>query len=295
MTTLSPRQIVTPAPYAMRALSENFMPLSDGVTLINTSPTTRVTLNRTSPVLASEVLSATVPTGNATGGIIINHADTTGTPYLMFTTGAAYRALLTYEPATSSVRLSTGITSPPALNAATVGAEARVGVNLATPPTEVLEVAGTTAANGFRYRALQTRTLIVPPEAFHAENSANGVSYSIERGVNMSNGTSGALVAPLTLPDGAVITDLTFSFWDDSGADMTLMLFFRTLTAGLPGVMRTVSSSGASPIGRTATSTGSNPTGSGGVYSLRVTNSSTWSAFTSVLGVRVTYTVPAPD
>jgi hypothetical protein len=296
-TTL-PRTPITATPYAIKALTENFTLLGDGVSLFNTPPSTRVMLNRTSPVLPSEVLAVTAPTGTGTGGIVINHADASGTPYLFFTTAGSVRASMLYEPASSSVRLSAGSAAAPALTAATFGADARVGVNLTSPPTQTLEVNGTAAANGFLYRANQTRTLTVGPVAFRAQDpSAPGLFGPQTALLNV--GETGDIYAPVNLPDGAVVRSIEFLYLDNtSAADLVASLGSTDPAAAGLTMFVSAASTGFSSSPRSTSTTLVAPHTVNGdrAYLLRVQPSTSWQGtITAVRGVRINYTVTTPD
>jgi hypothetical protein len=291
-TTLTPRQNVTPAPYAIKALTENFVKLLDGVTLINDPGTTRVLLNRTTPVLSTEVLSVTALTGSGSGGIVVNHADTSGSPFLTFTTAGVFRGSLSYDHASTSVRLSAGAGPTPALTATPIG----VGLNLATTPTQALEVGGAAAADTFMYRAPATRTLTIPPEAFKPDLTSQTGQFGSSLAF-LDTGQTGNISAPVYLPDGAVLTGVTIVYLDNSAAnDLTVLLLFRTLTSTFYNQQAGFVSSGSNVNPRTSTAAASDTINTTRAYTLRVSCAPAWSgASTAIKGVQITYTVSQPD
>ena len=145
-----------------------------------------------------------------------------------------------------------------------------------------------------------TRSLFLPPAAFVPSSSGN--AYFLDA-VGLQN-TSGSGVqvsfyAPVSLPDGAVITGFSFRCLDNDGTvDMTVELHAVSISTGAD-----------TPIGPTTTS--------GGSASLRTFNSpvlaqavnnqltsytmrATWAGplpnatFIKLLGVRIDYTITSP-
>jgi|GEM_PF-3678906 len=286
-TTLTPRQIVTPAPYAITSMTEPFVRAPDLVTLTNVAGTARVFINRTLPLINDEVLGVTVPASAAGGGMAINHASATGTPELAFLQAGTLRGTLSASSSALAVNMpGNPVTS---LRIANSG----VGINLNTPPTQALEVAGETSADNYLYRAPLTRTLTIGPESFRSDNSAAGVFG--EGNAYLNTGVTGNMVAPLHFPDGAVVSAMIVTYVDNAAADLTVAFRMRAPASTGYLAQLALSTSSASAAVRTAQTTSSVPLNSANTYSVRVGCPAWGGTATAIKGVQFTYTVPGPD
>jgi len=188
-------------------------------------------------------------------------------------------------------------------------ANGRVGIGT-TAPQQALDVAGTAQAQRFAYATPQTRVLAVSHAAFKSVDAAAyrpatglGSSTGAPLYLSLVGGTAGQpgyLVAPVQLPQGAVITRLELSAIDNDG---TSVIPQALLTATAPGTSGFVNTGLAASVALTTESlefqtvagpaahTVDNTTLQ---YQLRVRLNQN-STGTVLFGVRITYTVAEPE
>lgn len=148
-STLSPRQALTVAPYALFALNDANW-LRSGTTLTNSGGTTFVGVNRNTRVTSSEYFGIQAPTsGTSYGGMYLRTDSDTGKPFYGYRAGTAGPTAWTYlDGTTSDFRIyNSG-------DRLTVGSDGRVGIGTISP-TAQLDV---TAASGVVIRATNTGT-----------------------------------------------------------------------------------------------------------------------------------------
>lgn len=144
----------------------------------------------------------------------------------------------TYYGSSGSVHLTTGNT--PRL---TVINNGNVGIGL-TSPSEKLEVTGNVKATSYIYSSPKTFYYSVHPSAFQAELPSDNIyrDFATVYYFNPPNGTY--MVAPLNLPNGAIITGFTVYFVDNSATEdlRVVLLYHPHLSNGNTELARVVSS-----------------------------------------------------
>ncbi len=295
-TLLLPRQRVTPAPYAVRALNERLVPVGPPAQqgTVRLDPASRrLVINNTREGNAADGLSVyPVPPQNLNGAVGVYAAAGGTEASFAYGRDTGHRARLVYSFNNEqwSVRIS-GNTR------LTVNADGRVGVGTAAPQAR-LDVAGEARAQAYTYAAPQTRHLGLPAGAFIPRQAANAV-------VEAANGSSyynlgqgaGTFSAPVVLPAGAVITEVrVFLLHTAPASTMTVSLVrrgyeedaFTTLATGAsaPGVPQ-VQSIVVTPLPDPYIAVEH-------VYSLVITSPNWQGPATAIKGARITYTVPGP-
>jgi hypothetical protein len=293
-TTLTPRQPITPAPYAMRALREWLVP-QGAATLAVDPAQQRLFLNRAGPVTSSEYFGFTTPTGAGVyGGMYVNTQAGTGRPFYGYAGAGSVLAWTYFDGSTLQWRVNLG-----GVDRLAVANDGNVGIGTATP-AQRLDVVGTARATGFAYAAAQTRYLSIPPGAFQPRvdsgdavvESSGGATYYVA-----AVGT-GNFTAPVNLPDGAVITGVSVWLVDNSGVgDLSANLLRRpyaspgysSLASGdTAGAQVNVQEIVCPPIGHVVNN-------STDTYILSIFSGNWDGTLTMVKGARITYTVNAPD
>ncbi|HYF15296.1 MAG TPA: hypothetical protein VD971_09525 [Phycisphaerales bacterium] len=294
-TTLSPRQLVTPAPLAFRSLNERWTPT--GSTLSTDPGVTNVRINTPSSVFFDSVLTvgrATPP--GALAGMYVNASDAGSIAYYGWATDNTSRAEARVHGADGRFELRLGSNIPVHINGAGL-----VGLGAAPAGTARLQVAGAASATDFQYAAPVVRRLVIPAAAFVPSNGslASGVTYLNDR-VAMSLATTvAALTAPVTLPDDATITGITAWAYDNSALDFSFSLFRANFAANGATLLASWSSAGASASPREFAFAGSlsdvvNTATS--QYNVFVTHTD-WegTSNTALKAVVITYTASKPD
>lgn len=286
------RQRVTATPYAIRSLNERWTPTFDNRLLLDPG-INNVLINATTPPIPDAALTAR---GTGTfAGIYADVASATGSSYFGWATGGTSRAEAQLRGSDSTLLI--------AIDGGTrvsVTSDGRVGIGI-TPTTALqrLQVAGSTLAADYDYSTPQTRTLTLHPAAFVATSGTAGdnIRYLNDR-VFMTATGSLSLIAPVSLPDGATITQVEAIVMDNNAGDFTITLS-RNLFSAIGGTfIATLTSSGASSAIQTLNTTAitvptvNNTTASYCVFA----TSTNWEVNLNYLkGVRITYTVSSPD
>lgn len=305
-TTLAPRQRIAAAPYAARSLSERLVDIGGGV-LTNNGPVdgstiNRLILNRTTPVTGADYFTVRTPTGQQQfGGMYIDTAAGDGYPFYGFATGGSVRSYAYVDGTNGAFKLSVGG------DRVTVSNTGLVGVGTEPTGPERLQVAGAVKATGtitasnVAYTAPQTRTLYIEAEQFVSGTRGVDVWLSATAGQVTLNSSSieGSLVAPISLPEGAVITFVQVWCRDNSaGADLTASFVQRSRFANFSTELGTATTTGVNPLYQLlipglpsdiVTDVDSNS------YAIIVSCNSWQHWSTMVANCRVDYTVPAPD
>ena len=114
-----------------------------------------------------------------------------------------------------------------------------------------------TEVNGLLASQPVTEHVSVPAAAFQARFSVADVTPGpgadlTQRTFENSTGGDSSLIAPLLLPDGAVIESVSFAFVDDDvDEDITLWLWRASLESHEQTQIANISSTGATPLVRT--------------------------------------------
>ena len=290
-TTLTPRHWVAPTPYASRALAEWLTPV-DSQTLRMDSTRSRLLLNRSTVVTSAEYFGIRTPTsGVEYGGMYIETESSYGKPFYGLSVGAR-RAWTYLDGTTGQWRLNlTGFDRMLVTDAGLVG--------INTPaPAEVLDVGGNVRANDFRYTSPKTHYLSIPAGGFQpTSNQASATIESVSSGTYFAAAVGlASFVAPIQLPDGAVITQIDISVFDNAVGALSGKLGVRSF--GAFGYNTNVVTGNSSNNGNTQTLTMTpNLTVNNllNSYVLTVDCGDWQGSGTAIFGARVTYTVGASD
>lgn len=152
-------------------------------------------------------------------------------------------------------------------------------------------VAGNLKTSRVTYSSPRTHYFIVGSEGFVPGSNVAYVNTYGNGGANIVSG-SGALVAPVHLPQGAVVTGFKVFFNDTSAGDMTVILDGQYMTSGGYFSMAIVSSSGTAGYYSGTDTTISSPTIDNTIYSYDVyAYSSAWDSNLKIKGALITYTI----
>ncbi|MGD9790124.1 MAG: hypothetical protein AB7Q00_02305 [Phycisphaerales bacterium] len=224
-TALS-RQRLTATPYASRSIvsGTSLKPWTPLGTTGARFDGTFVGINASTPVTSNGVFQVSRLGGGAGGfgGMWVTTDNATGKPFYGYnnTTGStlAYHWL---DGSDNSWRLFVGTTT-----AMTVTDLGFVGLGT-TSPTQRLHVAGNILATGnatFNGNVVLGGTLTVPATSRYESvgtgsliPNSNTFNYSmVEGNITIQDGSFGTFFADLRLPQGAILRDATFYFFDDS-------------------------------------------------------------------------------
>jgi hypothetical protein len=312
-TTLTPRQQITATPYAARSLSERLTDIGGGTLTNDPAQVERLLFNRTTPITGSDYFTLRTPTtAGQFGGMYVETAAADGRPFYGFATNGQFRSYVYYQPSTSSVVLwNNG-------DHLTINNTGQFGLGLTPSGTERLQVSGAVRATGaisasavsvtglataanFAYPAPQTRYLTVGPEAFHSVTTGATRLYTLSQALVGFDAavTSAALMAPISLPQGAVIQELRAYLRDNSAtADITMQLSRRLVGTNSQGAFYFLNSTGSSGVNTVYSSFGTEvQTVDNQNYQYYLHSSSTdWNgANMGINMVQVVYTVPNAD
>jgi hypothetical protein len=152
-------------------------------------------------------------------------------------------------------------------------------------------MSGTLTVPKITYSPARTRYFSVGGEAF---NPGSNVAYTNTYGMGgayISSG-SGALVAPVHLPQGAVVTSFKVFFNDTSTSNMDVYLDCLSLTSGGYSSLANVSSTGISGYGNISDTTITNGTINNTTCGYTVyAYSTSWNSSLKIMGALITYTV----
>lgn len=147
-----------------------------------------------------------------------------------------------------------------------------------------------------RYTMPRTHYLRIPDAAFRP--TENSDSFRLRnRGATFTNGTNGSLIAPVYLPDGAIITNVEFVLLDESAStNVSARLTRKAFDATFPAPsMASGTSNGASGQQIIADNTIDQPVvdNQANNYYIRVSSTSTTWQFeaTTIKSVLITYTI----
>ncbi len=248
-TTLSPRQQILPTPLAGYALSGSLTGITSGA--INQLPGPLVGIAEANPIATLHVqqqdLSIDVPAiagddliieaADAVLGLYSNSGGGFGSGMSLAEVGSGgvvtNKWLLIRETTTggNGLRFVFGPGNNPggAAPALYLDDTNRVGVNT-TAPLAPLHVAGDALIDGIVNLSPRTRRLHIPASAFRSADSANVTVIRLTNandmlGLSAPSGSTGAAIASVPLPDGAVITDIMLTTYHAGPQNTTLSLY----------------------------------------------------------------------
>lgn len=138
------------------------------------------------------------------------------------------------------------------------------------------------------------KTIIIPAVAFTSNQYSTHVNYVNFGAFAQKTSSNGFLVAPLTLPQGATVTSMTFYLRDSSNAsnvNLECAVLSGFQTASIFSSVLTTSTFGGSSSGMTLTHNTPFTIGSNRQYIIRVRPTSTWGTTDfGICSVKVTYT-----
>ena len=292
-----PRQRITATPYAIRSLNERWTPSGS---VLRTDPgVSTVRINTDSSPFTDAGL---VVRGGSSGfsGMYSDIESATGSSYFGWAIAGVSRAELVYSGSTSTLRLSLG-----GVTQATITQAGLVGLGLTPSGTERLQVSGdaratgTVSASDLVYTAPQTKTLSIPASAFVLNDNTNITSlrYLNDRVTFVGAVTSAFLVAPVSLPEGAIVTQITAFVFDNGPGDFDIDFNRGTYTVSGVTVLGTTTTSGTSASLRTITAAvAASPIDSSVAQYNVIVGNTDWDLSLNYLkAVRLTYTVTKPD
>ena len=151
-------------------------------------------------------------------------------------------------------------------------------------------MSGSLTVPAVTYTAPRTHYFVVGGEGFVPGSNVDYVNTYGNGGAYISSGW-GALVAPVHLPQGAVVTEFKVFFDDTSASDMSVLLYLQGMAGGY-ALMAEVASSGASGYYSQTDTTISSATIDNTIYSYLIDAYSTaWDSNLRIKGALVTYTI----
>jgi len=155
-----------------------------------------------------------------------------------------------------------------------------------------IEAQGAINADSITYNTPRSHTLSITAEAFQPGSNVSYMNTYGTGGAYVNAAGGHALVAPVYLPDGAVVTKMVAYFNDTSTGDMTVYFHRLSHTAGGFTILAQVSSSGTGGYYTRTDTTISSPTinnvgGGYGIYAY----STAWDSSLKLMGVEITYTL----
>lgn len=301
-TPILPRSHITVAPLAQKSLNERWTQVGDS---LRTDPgVSSVFINTSSSIINDSVLTVSRNTSSSSrfAGMYVGGTDPMTQAYYGWFANGVSKAEAVVSGITGNFLLAVGGTTD-----ITVTPDGLVGLSVTPTGPERLRVLGNTVVEGdsksttFSYTTPRVKALGIPPEAFQAGISANGGTFGLGAGDAFLDSTvvSGSMVAPVYLPDGAVITALEVTYRDNSAtADMTIVLNRRPYAASAYTPMASVVTSGASASTLSlADSTINDATIDNGtnLYIINAFCADWGGASTAIKGVKITYTMSGPE
>lgn len=295
--TSLPRQRITATPYAIRSLNERWTPT--GSVLRTDLGINNVRINTDVSPISDAGLSVR-GSSDTFSGIYADVESATGSSYFGWATGGGTRAEMIYNGTANTLRLSLNGGTPVSINQAGL-----VGLGAAPSGTERLQVngnaraTGTVSASDLTYTAAQTKTLSIPASAFVLNDNTNITSlrYLNDRVTFVGAVTSAFLVAPVSLPEGAIVTQITAFVFDNGPGDFDIDFNRGTYTVSGVTVLGTTTTSGTSASLRTITAAvAASPIDSSVAQYNVIVGNTDWDLSLNYLkAVRLTYTVTKPD
>jgi len=283
-TVLGPRQFLDATPFASVDLNEPWTPSADAD--LHTGDGDDIVLINRDTRIGSEFFGIGADTSGF-GGMYINTTGINSLPFYGYATQGGIRAYHYYDPTTEELIFNVDGLLPVVMDAEGL-------------------VTGSLRANGISYKAPQTRTLTLGPEAFRPRVSEPGfVSGSSDGRAFGPAGSTTSMVAPLNLPEGAVIDQIRFYHRDTDPTGFMQIQLRRVGTTSITtsevlGVAQTPLTASSFTFTVFTNASISDPTikNTDHSYALWIAPSPSWTGSgntLSIRGVEITYTVTEPD
>lgn len=304
-TPLTPRTQITPAPTALRSLTERWSPVSSSQIKTDTA-ITNVMIGTAAPFILDAALTVqrTTTSGSPYAGMYVNGTDAGTQAYYGWGTAGTSRVEAIVSGTNGAFRLAMA-----GVDALHVSSTGLVGLGAFPTGTARLQVTGASSTTGqakagsFAYQTPQTRVLTIPAEAFHSIDSSHpGVFGGVTAGAYLADSVAnGNLIAPVSLPDNATIVEFIANVYDNTTTEgMTISLAKRGVLS-MSGVSLALATSGVATSSASAYAvndlTISDPlvNNATSVYYVNV-NSPNWRGpLMGLLSAQIVYTVPEPD
>ncbi len=236
-TALTPRSFIGAAPVATTSLDQPWISTASGLTYGDGDEI--VLLNRTNRI-GNEFFGVGADTSGF-GGMYISTTSEDGEPFYGYSAGGGINAFHYFDGETGRMRLTIA---------------GREAVNVDSSGNTV--ILGTIQADSFEFSSPEPDVVSVPPAAFRPANQVSFVPYvagGTAASAYVNQPTSLAvLVAPVSLPDGATVTELTSTMTDlDSGRQLVTQLARISRTGG--GQNMALVSTGTAEVGTYLTKT----------------------------------------
>ncbi len=290
------RQRITATPYAIRSLNERWSPITSSQ--LATDPGISSVFINTSVAPFPDAALITRGSTSSFSGIYSDVASATGVSYYGWAAGGVSKLEARYSGTANRFSMGT--------DAATflyIESDGRIGIGGMPVGTSILQVTGdarvssNASAGSFSYTSPVTRSISLPPGAFQGSGSASPSIGTDRIFFTGAAATTGTLVAPINLPEGATITAIRAHVVDNTAATIAVDLWRNTFAGS------TVLMAGATSVGAVAgtraisDTTISSPVvaNSTGAYAVWVTCDG-WDTNNCMLrAVQVEYTVSGPD
>ncbi|MBL4590737.1 MAG: hypothetical protein JKY96_02130 [Phycisphaerales bacterium] len=310
-TELLPRQKITDVPKAAYATVaetalDSYWQVGDSSSIFYGDGVERVLVNRSAPINLNEFFGVHASTvGTAFGGMHIS-TNAGGHPFYGYVVGGIIKSYSYYAPGTDSWNLWVGgndVFNIDSNGDPVVAGDMAAGSVVATGDLNAdgnVIAGGSVSAQGavtgalFGLTSSRTLTYSVSGDTFHSGSGRSFAGGDAVGGAYQTQSGQGWLMAPVNLPDGAVVTSVRISFLDNSTGDMAVALQARNFTGTL-SELALIQSSGASVAVQTMTTTNiAEPVIDNSLrgYHLRVF-SSFWpgNLLLRIFGVQIEYTV----
>lgn len=301
-TPVFPRTRITVAPLAQKSLSERWTQVG---TVLRTDPgISSLLINAASSIIADSVLTVSRNTSSSSrfAGMYVGGTDPGTQAYYGWFANGVSKAEAIVSGLTGNFLLSVGGSSD-----ITVTPAGLVGLGVTPTGPERLRVAGDSVVVGdskattFSYVTPRIKTLGIPPEAFRPVFSSSTGIFGSGGGDAFLDSTVGAaaMVAPVNLPDGAVVTAFEVFYRDNSATvDLAVSLNLRPYAASGYTQMANIATSGASASALSAIDTTiveATVDNAARVYMVNAFCSDWAGSATTIKGVKITYRLDGPE
>lgn len=177
----------------------------------------------------------------------------------------------------------------------------RVGVGTLNPGAQ-LEVAGAVRATGYQYPTLQLRSKMIGYTEFRCRGAASPAINNINLGVAGPDGSNTSLIATVTVPAGAQLSEITVYYRDaDATGSMSFASYIYNMDVPNLSVLTqplNINAAQGTPLTRLISVPGGAPTTSDTVILLEVTPiNGLWSSanLMTIQAVKISYFVGGPN